>query len=210
VIEDIAMRLPLDQEELAALWHRQVGVLYLEMFDAMAGRGLDLLTDFSDDIPAPIHAMVEAARQTSALEMRRDETLRTAVWHAVQEVFANFDALLTPTVGTVPVPNTENGSTSGPASINGRSVEPCIGWCLTHPFNFTGHPAASVPAGLTEKGLPVGLQIVGRRLMDENVISIAQRVEEVRPWTAALNAAVARIEVTNLAFVPARNVRLGN
>jgi amidase len=139
--------------------------------------------------------------------MRRDETLRTAVWHAVQEVFANFDGLLAPTVGAVPVPNTEIGSTSGPALINGRSVEPCIGWCLTHPFNFTGHPAASVPAGLTDNGLPVGLQIVGRRLMDETVISIAQRVEEVRPWAAALNAAVALIEEANLAFVPARNVR---
>jgi hypothetical protein len=43
--------------------------------------------------------------------------------------------------------------------------------------------------------------------MDETVISIAQRVEEVRPWAAALNAAVALIEEANLAFVPARNVR---
>jgi amidase/aspartyl-tRNA(Asn)/glutamyl-tRNA(Gln) amidotransferase subunit A len=209
-IEDIAMRLPLDQDELAELWRRQVGILYLEMFDAMARRGLDLLTDFSDDIPAPIHSMVEAARHTSALEMRRDETLRTAVWQAVQEVFANFDALLTPTVGTAPVPNAEQGSTSGPTSINGRSVEPCIGWCLTHPFNFTGHPAASVPAGLTENGLPVGLQVVGRRLMDEKVIAIAQFVEEVRPWAAALNAAVPRIEEANLAIASARNVRSEN
>jgi amidase/aspartyl-tRNA(Asn)/glutamyl-tRNA(Gln) amidotransferase subunit A len=186
--------MPLDQDELAALWLRQVGVLYLEMFDAMARNGLDLLRDFSDDIPAPIHAMVAAARAMSALDVRRDEVRRTAVWQALQHVFAEVDVLLTPTVGAVPVANAENGATQGPLVVNGRAVEPSIGWCLTHPFNFTGHPAASVPAGLAAGGLPVGIQVVGRRWMDEDVITVARRIEEVRPWTTALAAAVARIE----------------
>jgi amidase/aspartyl-tRNA(Asn)/glutamyl-tRNA(Gln) amidotransferase subunit A len=193
-IDTIEIKLPLNQDELATLWLRQVGILYLEMFDNMAAGGLDLLADFADDIPTPIHKMVEAARRTSAIAVRRDEALRTKVWQAIQQVFARFDALLTPTVGAMPVPNAENGSTLGPSSINGRPVEPCIGWCLTHPFNFTGHPAASVPAGVTPSGLPVGLQIVGRRLMDENVISIMRHVEEVRPWAAAFGEAAARVE----------------
>ena len=193
MVDEVAFRLPLDQDELAALWLRQVGVLYLEMFDGMAQGGLDLLRDFSDDVPAPIHAMVDAARRTSALQVRRDELRRTAVWRAVQEMFANYDVLLTPTVGALPVLNADDGRTQGPRSVNGRPVEPCIGWCLTHPFNFTGHPAASVPAGLSTGGLPVGIQVVGRRLADEDVISIARRIEEVRPWTAALSAAAARI-----------------
>jgi Asp-tRNA(Asn)/Glu-tRNA(Gln) amidotransferase A subunit family amidase len=47
--------------------------------------------------------------------------------------------------------------------------------------------------------LPVGLQIVGRRLMDENVISILRHVEEVRPWLADLNEAAARIADADLA-----------
>ena len=191
VIEDVSWRLPVNQEELAALWLRQVGIMYLEMFDAMAASGLDLLADFADDIPTQIDALVETARSTTALEVRRDEKLRTKVWHAVQELFATYDALLTPTVGALSVPNANDGCTLGPASVNGRGVERSIGWCLTHPFNFTGHPAASVPAGLTPDGLPVGLQIVGRRLMDENVISIMRRVEEVCPWLPYLKAAMA-------------------
>jgi amidase/aspartyl-tRNA(Asn)/glutamyl-tRNA(Gln) amidotransferase subunit A len=199
VIEDIDVRLPWDQDELAALWLRQVGALYLEMFDAMADGGLDLLNDFPDDIPEEIHAMVETARRTSALDVRRDEIRRSVIWRGVQEVFSRFDGLLTPTVGALPVVNAENGKTLGPASVNGRAVERCIGWCLTHPFNFTGHPAASVPAGLSESGLPVGLQVVGRRLMDENVISILRHVEKVRPWLPELSEAVARIKnATNL------------
>ncbi|HEX2474943.1 MAG TPA: amidase, partial [Lacipirellulaceae bacterium] len=84
-IDDIEARLPLDQGELAALWLREVGVLYLEMFDNMAAGGLDLSSKFPDDIPEPVHSMVESARQASALDVRHDEMLRTKIWRAVQE-----------------------------------------------------------------------------------------------------------------------------
>jgi amidase/aspartyl-tRNA(Asn)/glutamyl-tRNA(Gln) amidotransferase subunit A len=192
-IEEASIHLPLNQDELAALWIREVAVIYLEMFDAMAAGGLDLLANCAEDIPEQIHSMVELARRITALDIRRDEMLRTTIWHAVQQIFATYDAVLTPTVGALPVPNAEDGNTLGPAAVNGRPVERCIGWCLTHPFNFTGHPAASVPAGLTPGGLPVGLQIVGRRFRDKDVISIMRHVEKVCPWLLALEAAVARI-----------------
>jgi Asp-tRNA(Asn)/Glu-tRNA(Gln) amidotransferase A subunit family amidase len=192
-IEDASICLPLDQDELAALWLREVGVVYLEMFDAMTAGGLNLLTDFADDIPQAIHAMVESARRMTVLEVRRDEMLRTTIWRTLQEFFTQYDGLLTPTVGALPIPNADDRNTLGPAFVKGRQVERCIGWCLTHPFNFTGHPAASVPAGFTPSGLSVGLQIVGRRFMDENVISIMRRVEEGRPWLPALDAAIAKL-----------------
>lgn len=196
-IDEVDVRLPLDQEELAALWCRQVGVLYLEIFDGFASVGLDLLGDFAEDIPPAIHEMVERARRSSVLELRRDEALRTLVWRAIQKIFSEYHGLLTPTLGSLPVPNSDDGLTLGPARVNGRAVERTIGWCLTHPFNFTGHPAASVPAGLTAEGLPVGLQIVGRRFMDEHVIAVGRHVEQVRPWIEDLDAAAARIRSAN-------------
>ena len=122
-IDEINVALPLNQDELAALWCREVGVLYLEMFDGMAHSGRDLLRDFSDDIPPPIHAMVNAARNASALDVRRDEALRSGVWRSVQAIFANYDGLLTPTLGALPVPNAADGTTPGPATVNGRPVE---------------------------------------------------------------------------------------
>ena len=57
---------------------------------------------------------------------------------------------------------------------------------MTYPVNFTGHPAISVPAGLTPDGLPVGLQIIGRRHGDASVLSVAGAVERMRPWFDSL------------------------
>lgn len=193
-IDEIDVQLPLDQEELAQLWLREVGVMYLDMFDAMAQLGLDLLNDFAADVPPTVHAIVEAARRTTALDLRRGDRLRSQIWRTIQGVFAEYDGLLTPTVGALPVPNAADGTTLGPERVNGQPVERCIGWCLTHPFNFTGHPAASVPAGRTPDGLPVGLQVVGRRFADEEVIRICRRVEQARPWDATLAAVRARLE----------------
>lgn len=60
---------------------------------------------------------------------------------------------------------------------------------MTHPVNFTGHPAASIPAGATGGGLPVGLQVIGRRYCDGTVLAACRTVEERRPWLGRLELA---------------------
>ena len=69
----------------------------------------------------------------------------------------------------------------GPTEIEGEAVDPLIGWCLTYPINFSGHPAASVPAGMTD-GLPVGMQVVARRGADGELLAACGAFERVRPW----------------------------
>jgi amidase/aspartyl-tRNA(Asn)/glutamyl-tRNA(Gln) amidotransferase subunit A len=68
-----------------------------------------------------------------------------------------------------------------PSEINGEAVDPLIGWCLTYFVNLTGHPAASIPAGLAD-GLPVGMQIIGRRNADADVLAASAAFERLRPW----------------------------
>ena len=53
---------------------------------------------------------------------------------------------------------------------------------FTYPMNMTGQPAASVPAGFTVDGLPVGLQIVGRHLDDARVLRASAAFEAAAPW----------------------------
>jgi amidase len=59
------------------------------------------------------------------------------------------------------------------------------------PANFTGHPAASVPAGMAD-GLPVGMQIMGRRFADADVFAASAVVERLRPWRDTYRIAAER------------------
>lgn len=192
-VEEADIVLPLKQDELAALWIRQVGVIYAEIFETLAEDGCDLLRDHAEDVPDEIHQMVAVARSTSALAARQDEIARSLVWKEVQRAFSRYDILLTPTVSALPVQNDEGGRTLGPQKVDGKPVERTIGWCLTHPLNFTGHPAASVPAGLAENGLPVGLQVIGRRFRDDQVISVCRAIEKVCPWLPVLERVTTRV-----------------
>ena len=119
-------------------------------------------------------ATITAERYLAALLARRQ------FWSDVHRFLARFDLLITPTVAVAPfaldaLPIRE---------IAGSPVSP-LGWTpFTFPFNLTGQPAASVPAGVTASGLPVGLQIVGRRHADRTVLAAAAAWEAAAPWQA--------------------------
>jgi amidase len=89
---------------------------------------------------------------------------------------------VTPTVAALPVENAPvAGDTVGPSEIEGVEVEELIGWCMTFFTNFSGHPAASIPAGMAD-GLPVGMQIIGDRWSDGDVLAASATFERLRPW----------------------------
>ncbi len=90
-----------------------------------------------------------------------------------------YDLLLTPTLG-VPAWPIEL-PTVYVTEVDGKSIGP-LDWMLTHPFDLTGQPAISIPAGWTEDSLPVGLQIVGRPYDEATVLRAAAALEEAQPW----------------------------
>ena len=93
-----------------------------------------------------------------------------------------YDLLLTPTLACPPF----GLYVQGPEIIEGRLVPPFSWLAFTFPMNMTGQPAASVPAGWTADGLPVGLQIVGRHLDDATVLKAAARLRGCPPLARAL------------------------
>lgn len=180
-VEEIDTRLPRDQFELGELWCRLIAPMNLETLDGFAAQGIDLLEKLRDQLPAPYLRFMEEAAGMSVRDYGLLRQARTEVYDFVQSFFAGHDLLVTPTLACPPVRNSDNGQTIGPSEVNGVAVDPSIGWCLTYPLNFTGHPAASVPAGMAD-GLPVGMQVVGRQGADADVIAACGAVEQVRPW----------------------------
>ena len=103
---------------------------------------------------------------------------RKAVNNKMWRFMRKYDLLLTPTLS---VPPFEVGI-QGPTNIDGKEVEPFEWLHFTYPLNLTGQPAATVPAGWTDDGLPVGLQIIGRHLGDAMVLRASACFEAARPW----------------------------
>ena len=98
----------------------------------------------------------------------------------MRPILDEYDMIACP-VMAVPPPSVHM-FTDGPEEVDGEIVDRKTGWTLAFPFNMTSHPAASIPCGTTPDGLPVGLQIVGRRFRETDLLRLAARFEEAVPW----------------------------
>jgi amidase/aspartyl-tRNA(Asn)/glutamyl-tRNA(Gln) amidotransferase subunit A len=181
-VEVVKIGIRKSQRELSDLWCRLMMPLNVAGLDGLVAEGYDMFGAHRADLPPEYLAWVERYQGMTIRELAADQAARTEIYDAIQGVFTTHDLLVTPTVACLPVENAADGNTVGPSKVAGEAVDPLIGWCLTYPFNFTGHPAASAPAGLSREGLPVGMQIVGRRYADLDVLAASAVFERLRPW----------------------------
>jgi len=138
----------------------------------------DEIKERGNQIEPALARFVERNKDKSAAEYIKACFEQEEYWHGVWPFFKKYDLLLTPTLAVLPF---ELGS-FGPREIAGSKVSPLSWMAFTYPFNLTGQPAASVPCGWTEDGLPVGLQIIGRRFDDVTVLRAAAAFEQASPW----------------------------
>ena len=86
----------------------------------------------------------------------------------------SLDVIATPTMTAPPKPLDAGGSIATPMYAE---------WAAPlYPFNLTGHPALSVPAGFTAGGLPVGLQLIGPWFAERQLLRLAALLEAINPW----------------------------
>jgi amidase/aspartyl-tRNA(Asn)/glutamyl-tRNA(Gln) amidotransferase subunit A len=180
-VVEVDIDIDIDQRELADLWCRLIVPLSLDGFANLAAGGLDILGEHRSDLPPEFLRWLDHVAGMSAMEYFDDNSKRTVVFDALQSVLGEHQVLVSPTLACMPVENLTNGETRGPTEINGVEVDPLIGWCMTYFTNYTGSPAVSLPAGLSD-GLPVGMQVIGRRGADVDVFAAAAAFERARPW----------------------------
>ncbi len=191
-VEEVKVGIERDQRELSDVWCRMILPANIDSIEALKPQGIDLLADHRDDLPPEYLRWIEHGYRLSVLDIARDQQIRTEVFDALQSLFDRYDLLMTPTLACNPVENAQDGNTTGPSEVNGFAVDELIGWCLTYLTNFTGHPSASIPAGMAGGKYPVGLQIIGRRLHDEDVLAASAAFERLRPWRGAYEVCRAR------------------
>lgn len=138
----------------------------------------DRLEADGEKMDRSLRALLKFGATVTSGQLLRAARQRHEFWTEVQRFLARFDLLITPTVA---VPPFEVGR-PGLNEVNGAPASP-LGWMpFCFPFNLTGQPAATVPVGFTSAGLPVGLQIVGRRHADHTVLAASAAFEAAQPW----------------------------
>jgi amidase len=135
---------------------------------------LDRIETFGANLAGNVRAgLTLGVRDTAAAE-----TTRNAVWHRMARLFEDFDFLITPTAPVSPFPVEKNFVDE----VAGRRLATYIDWIApTFLITLVGLPAASVPAGLTAAGLPVGAQVIGPRFSEPGILALCKRVEAARP-----------------------------
>jgi aspartyl-tRNA(Asn)/glutamyl-tRNA(Gln) amidotransferase subunit A len=167
VVEEVSLDLP-------DLSPAQQAIVLCEAATAMSDRR----DEWQRVIYPAMSRLLTNADKLTYQDLVRAHWAREDYWARIAPLFEQFDALLTP---TSPITATLKG-TLGPKVIDGKSVR-ALSWLgFVVPFNMTWQPAASLPVGFDHNGLPVGLQVVGRRFDEATVLQLSAAYEAAHPW----------------------------
>lgn len=134
--------------------------------------------DRLDEFEAALAGNVRRGFDVDALQLAQASRTRDDLFDRFRDLLSRFDVIVTPAAPILPYPVEK----PFPDEINGRKLDNYIDW-IAPAFLITlvGLPAVSVPAGLSSSGLPVGMQIIGRRFDEPRLLALAEVVQALRP-----------------------------
>jgi amidase len=138
----------------------------------MVGQQYERLTQI-DQFGPNLRGNVEAGLKLTSLDFAAAELKREEMFQRFRKLFERYDVLLTPAAPVKPYPVEKNF----PDHINGRSFENYIDWIApAYLITLMSLPAATAPAGLSQDGLPVGMQIVAPRFEEPLILRVARLI----------------------------------
>jgi Asp-tRNA(Asn)/Glu-tRNA(Gln) amidotransferase A subunit family amidase len=156
-----------------------------EFFAGAASRLEATLISKPELLDPAVGEMLTAAFEHTVADYQLAIRARYEFREKMRQFFELYDLLATP---TLPVPPFPVGSNL-PPGLTSRNI---VSWVYyTYPFNLTGQPAASVPAGFTKDGLPVGLQLAAKMHCEMDIFRTAAALEVLRPWQSGQPLGVA-------------------
>jgi len=147
------------------------------------GRSLELVEKHPDKVGPNVTANVKLGLTFSATDVARAEAAQTRLYHGVLGFMQDYDALVCPVASVQPF----DKSQLFPSEIDGRPLPTYISWiAITYGLTLAGHPVLVLPCGVDEEGLPFGLQIVGQRGRDAELLRLGLALEEAFAGTPAM------------------------
>lgn len=172
--EDIGHSIEIWQEKLPPTDNAWSKLMIYELY-ALVHEQFD---DIRGEMGRTLVKFLDQAKKLSVNDIIDIQVTRAELNNTLEDFFTRFDLMLTPTMPTEPYA----AEGPPPAEIDGHPISLLDAVAFTYPFNLSGHPAATVRAGLTVNGLPAGLQIIGPKYRDELVLQAAYAYEQKRPW----------------------------
>ncbi len=183
-VERIAANLPVEVSTLALDWPDP-----LPTFETLwvAGRGIvygRALADRLDELDPGFARLIEQSARYDLAGYLQAIEQRAAFANRVHALFDDYDLLIMPTLPVLPF-DADEVAPDGFADQDG--AVPWARWTpFTYPFNVSGNPAATIPCGFAPNGLPIGLQVVGPRFADADVLQFCAAFEAILPWDQQL------------------------
>jgi Asp-tRNA(Asn)/Glu-tRNA(Gln) amidotransferase A subunit family amidase len=141
----------------------------------------EILDSAPDQLDPLIRGGLRRMRERAADDVAYAYRRRTELLRWTVAAFERFDVLLMPTLPLEAFPI----GIVHPTEIAGRPIRIHDAFPFTHPFNLSGHPALSLPAGMTDAGLPAAIQLVAPRFGEQLLLRLGRQFELVRPWAIA-------------------------
>lgn len=141
------------------------GMAYLEhLFGASLS---ELLKQGADEMTTYARAFAQKGQKSKAVAFVRSLQTVNDMFATLGPILQSHDVLICPTTALPAVP-ADFDQSQGQIEINGRTVNPFLGWVMTLPFNMLSRcPVLSVPSGRAANGVPTGIQIVARPYADK-------------------------------------------
>ena len=164
-----------DLEPVEPIWFAYASAMW-------NGRFRDQLPKWGSKLSPTLLKQMELGKDTTGEAVGRALLARTELYRKVQSWFERYDVIVMPTLARTAISIEERLFET--IEIEGRKTDTVrkAWYPYTHPFNLTGHPAVSLPAGFHSDGLPVAIQLIGRRAEDARLFRIAALFEQARPW----------------------------
>ena len=133
----------------------------------------DLMTDYA-------LAFGEAGKQSNANKFFHAQEVAGEMYRQFGPLFKRYDLFLCPTNALAAVA-AEHDQSRDLVTINGKQVDPILGWVMTLPFNMLSRcPVLSIPSGRTRDNVPTGVQLVGATFQDKSVFQFGKALESAR------------------------------